>query len=113
MLTFWTQWRFIPSKRRYQLYSTIKLVRYYPNSHMGAKWRWQKCGEYGGVHGMAGGVDASCPGGRQGNEKRLIPSAADGVIGARIRRLHTAVYMAACSTIFIHAARQLKIGRRG
>ena len=32
MLTFCTQWRFIPSKRRYQLYSTIKLVRYYPNS---------------------------------------------------------------------------------
>ena len=31
MLTFCTQWRFIPSKRRYQLYSTIKLVRYYPN----------------------------------------------------------------------------------
>ena len=32
MLTFCTQWRFIPSKRRYQLYSTIKLVRYYPNN---------------------------------------------------------------------------------
>ena len=31
MLTFCTQWRFIPSKRRYQLYSTIKLVRCYPN----------------------------------------------------------------------------------
>ena len=35
MLTFCTQWRFLPSKRRYQLYSTIKLVRYYPNT----SWR--------------------------------------------------------------------------